>query len=95
MSDQGDGQRRLNLQMPNDLAGGVWANFAVVSHSEYEFTIDFARVDFAHAGEETNGIVTSRVNLSPLLVSQLLDALQDNWNKYAAKALPKEVQGEG
>jgi hypothetical protein len=25
---------------------GVWANFAQVSHSEHEFTLDFVRLDF-------------------------------------------------
>ncbi len=29
---------------PSQLAG-VWANFAQVSHSEHEFTLDFVRLD--------------------------------------------------
>lgn len=82
--------QELVLNLPNDMFGGVWANFAVVSHSDYEFTIDFVRVDH----NQNQGIVTSRVNLSPLFVTQLLDALQTNWTAYAKKAMPKEVQDD-
>lgn len=78
----------LRVEVPDAQKGGVWANFARVTHSPYEFTLDFARIDFA-AGE---GVVVARVNLSPLLVSQLLDALTSNWETYAAKAMPRDVQ---
>lgn len=70
----------------------MWANFATVRHSPYEFTIDFARVDFEES--VASGVVVSRVNLSPLFVRQLMDALKDNWDGYAAKAMPKEVRGD-
>lgn len=71
-------------------AGGVWANFAAVSHSPYEFTIDFVRLDFGST--PPRGVVVSRVNLSPLFVAQLMDALAQNWKMYAEKALPKEAR---
>lgn len=70
---------------------GVWANFARVGHSPYEFTLDFARIDFGETPPQ--GIVVARVSLSPLLVQQLIDALQDNWRKFAEKSLPPEVFG--
>lgn len=69
--------------------GGVWSNFAVVKHSLYEFTIDFARLDFTES--QAQGVVVSRVNLSPLMVRQLIDALEENWNDFASKSLPPEV----
>jgi hypothetical protein len=72
---------------------GVWANFARVSHSEHEFTLDFVRIDYAN--KPPNGIVVARVSVSPLFVSQLIDALQSNWNEYARKALPREVYEDG
>jgi hypothetical protein len=73
-------------------AAGVWANFARVSHSPHEFTIDFVRMDFAN--QPPTGIVVARVAVSPLFVTQLIGALQQNWNKYAAKAMPREVYGD-
>ena len=75
---------------PGQLAG-VWANFAQVSHSEHEFTLDFVRLDFT-GGPPGRGIVVARVSVSPLFVAQLIDALTDNWKKYAEKALPKEAR---
>jgi hypothetical protein len=69
---------------------GVWANWAVVSHSEHEFTLDFVRID-GTAPPPGRGIVVARVAVSPLLVTQLIDALSRNWSMYAMKALPREV----
>jgi len=86
----------LNIRLPEDQAGGVWANFAAVHHSEHEFTIDFVRLDSASTSEEgeMQGVVVARVGVSPLFVQQLITALQDNWSKYAKKAMPREVYGD-
>lgn len=72
------------------MLGGVWANFAAVSHSPYEFTIDFVRLDFA----SKQGVVVSRINLSPLFVTELREALEANWAQYVEKAMPREVRGD-
>lgn len=74
--------------------GGVWANAAAVRHSPHEFTIDFLRCDFDDTGKAKAGLLVQRVNMSPLFVSQLISALQDNWSKYADKAMPKEIMGD-
>lgn len=80
-----------NIQIRVEDVGGVWSNFAVVRHSPFEFTIDFVRLDF-NGSAAPEGVVVSRVNLSPLFVQQLLDALQENWVMYAQKAMPPEVR---
>lgn len=87
---------RLNVRLPEQQAGGVWANFAQVHHSEHEFTIDFMRLDYSSVSEdgEMQGIVVARVGVSPLFVQQLVDALQENWKKFARKSLPREVYGD-
>lgn len=92
-AQEGNPPPNLNISITAEMMSGVWANFAAVRHSQYEFTLDFARVEWAEVppGTPLPGIVVARVNLSPLLVSQLMDALQTNWDSYAAKALPKEV----
>lgn len=78
------------LTMPTEHMAGVWANFAQVSHSPYEFTLDFVRLDF----QQKKGIVVARVSVSPLFITQLIDALKANWEKYAERALPKEVRDD-
>lgn len=75
--------------LPQEMAG-VWANFARVTHSEHEFTIDFVRME---AGEN-RGIVVSRVAVSPLFITQLIEALTVNWGLYAEKAMPQEVRDD-
>ena len=86
-------QAHLEVVIEPQQQAGVWANFARVNHSPHEFTIDFVRIDFANAPNLT-GIVVARVGVSPLFVTQLIAALQDNWDKYAKKALPREVYGD-
>ena len=84
----------MKIHTQPDQLGGVWANAAAVRHSPHEFTIDFLRCDFGDDGKAKNGILVQRVNMSPLFVSQLISALQDNWSKYATKAMPKEIMDE-
>ena len=89
MTDQpGNAQPEVQIRLED--VGGVWANFAMVRHSPFEFTIDFSRLDFG--SQPPQGVVVSRVNLSPLFVRQLMDALQENWQAYAEKALPPEAR---
>ena len=84
----------MKIHSQPDQLGGVWANAAAVRHSPHEFTIDFLRCDFDDTGQAVTGILVQRVNMSPLFVSQLIAALQDNWSKYATKALPKDIAAD-
>ena len=81
----------MKIHTQPDQLGGVWANAAAVRHSPHEFTIDFLRCEFDDNGQAKAGILVQRVNMSPLFVSQLISALQENWSKYADKAMPKEI----
>ena len=61
---------------------GVYANFANISFSEYEFTMTFARIDHDVEEGEIPGVVVTRVNMSSKFAKELLDALGDSWSKY-------------
>jgi hypothetical protein len=92
MTDDPNGnQVHVSLEVPEGHKGGVWANFARVAHSPYEFTLDFARLDFS-GGADLQGVVVARVNLSPMLVTQLIRALETNWDSYAARAMQTEAR---
>jgi hypothetical protein len=82
MPDDEIPERHYNIHFPPEMMAGTYSNFANVSHSDYEFTITFARVDHEMDDEEVPGIVVSRVNLSPRFMSELLEAMQDAWSKY-------------
>lgn len=80
--DEDDRERHINIHFSPEIMAGVYANFANVSHSEYEFTITFARVDHEVDDDEIPGVVVSRVNLSPRFMRELIDAMEDNYSKW-------------
>jgi hypothetical protein len=92
--DERDEKAKAEIILPPEQMAGVWANFASVSHSEHEFTIDFVRMD-GTAPPPGRGIVVGRVSMSPLFITQLIDALQKNWSGYAQKAMPRDLLGGG
>ena len=97
MANGDDGaERQINIHFSPELMAGHYANFANVSHSDYEFTITFARVDHEMEEGEIPGVVVSRINLSPRFMRELVDAMEDNYGRWSAresiKGLP-EVEG--
>jgi hypothetical protein len=98
MSEDGERERHINMHMSPEVMAGVYANFANVSHSDYEFTVTFARLDHEVEDEEIPGVVVSRVSASPQFIRELIDALEDNYSKWSTregiKNLP-EYQGKG
>jgi hypothetical protein len=78
-------ERQLNIHLDPSHLAGVYANFANVSFSDYEFTITFARIDHEVDEGDVPGVVVSRVNLSPRFMRELLDAMNDSWSKYQTR----------
>jgi hypothetical protein len=100
VTDQDSGaERHINIHLSPEIMGGVYANFANVSHSDYEFTVTFARVDHEVESDEVPGVVVSRVNLSPRFMRELIDAMEDNYSKWRTregiKNLPEYGGSEG
>ena len=83
---------RPEILIEREQMAGVWSNRALVTHGKHEFTIDFIRMDAA-APPPGRGVVVARVALSPLFMTQLIDALNESWTDYAKRALPKEIYG--
>ena len=84
MEEDDPGQeRQLNIQIAEEYLAGVYANFANISFSDYEFTLTFARIDHEVSEGDIPGIVVSRVNMSTKFAKELLDALNDSWSKYS------------
>lgn len=98
MTDDGERERHINMHMSPEVMAGVYANFANVSHSDYEFTLTFARLDHEVEDDEIPGVVVSRISASPQFMRELIEALQDNYSKWSTregiKNLP-EYQGQG
>ena len=81
----------FDIRILPEMAGGVWANFARVSHSPYEFTLDFVRLDFTTA-DPIQGVLVQRVNMSPQFVEQLIKVLEANLTLWASIVVPTEMR---
>jgi len=86
-----DRERHFNLHTTPEVMAGVYANFATVSHSDYEFTLTFSRVDHEVEAEEVPGVVVSRVSVSHQAMRELIDAMEDNWSKWQTKGEIKNL----
>lgn len=77
--------QQFQLQVPPELAGGVYANVVGVWHTPHEFTIDFA-VTMPPAQTEEGVLVpcqvVSRVKISPTLIFDLMRTLNENMTRY-------------
>lgn len=71
---------RIEIKLPDDMAGGVYANNMVVTHTREEFVLDFLAVFQRKAG-----VVTSRVVLSPGHLKRVVRALSENLARYEAR----------
>src|SRR4051794_23288397 len=83
--DENPPDRHLNIHFTPEHMAGVYANFANVSFSDYEFTITFARVDHEVEDGDVPGVVVSRVNMSTKFTRELIDAMQDSWSKWSTR----------
>ena len=75
-------ERQLNIHMDPANLAGVYANFANITFSDYEFTLTFARIDHEVEEGDVPGVVVSRVNMSQQFMRELLAAMQDAYSKY-------------
>jgi hypothetical protein len=74
-------QVKLEIQLDEETAQGVYANLAVVNHTDTEFTLDFLYVQ----PQAPRAKVRSRVITSPRHVRRLIAALEENLRRYEQK----------
>jgi hemerythrin-like domain-containing protein len=79
--DESSPDRQLNIHIDPENMAGVYANFANISFSPFEFTLTFARVDHEVEGD-VPGVVVARVNVSHKFMRDLLDAMEDTYSKW-------------
>lgn len=71
-------RRGFPVEITEEIAEGVYANFALVGHSQTEFLLDFAKT----IPGQQKAKIKSRVIMSPIQAKRLLRALADNIAKY-------------
>ena len=71
-------QNQVNIELPEEIAEGVYSNLAIISHSNSEFVVDFIRM----MPNLPQAKVKSRIILTPEHAKRFLGALADNVRKY-------------
>ena len=78
MNDNNNDQQGLQINLPQEVSQGEYANFAIITHGSSDFVIDFARV----LPGVPKAQVCSRVILAPEHAKRLMMALQENIMRY-------------
>ncbi len=80
MSDKPQAPQPVQVQIEIDpvTANGVFVNFAMVNHTETEFTLDLMYLQ----PQAPRAAVRARANLTPKHMKRLLLAMQENLGKY-------------
>jgi hypothetical protein len=74
-------QVQIQIRVDDDIAQGVYANMAMVNHSDAEFTIDFVYIQ----PQAPQAKVRARVITSPRHLKRLVAALQENLSRYETR----------
>jgi hypothetical protein len=69
---------RIQIQLDDDVAQGMYVNLAMVNHTETEFTIDLMYLQ----PQQPKAKVRARAISSPQHTKRLLLALQENIRRY-------------
>jgi len=69
---------QMEIELPEDIADGMYCNLAVITHSNTEFIFDMIRV----VPGAPKAKVKSRIIMTPHHAKRLLGALSDNVRKF-------------
>ena len=78
MADQ---KKQINVELRDEEAEGIYANFAAITHSPAEFVVDFIRV----LPGTKKSRVHARIVMAPQNIKAFSLALADNIKKFEAK----------
>ena len=71
-------EQQINVEISEEMAEGIYANLAMIAHSNSEFILDFIRL----MPGVPKAKVKSRIILTPEHAKRLVSALIDNIQKY-------------
>ncbi len=74
-------KKEIGIELTKETAAGNYSNLAIITHSNSEFFIDFARMMPGLSKAQ----VVSRIIMTPEHIKRLYLALRDNINKYESQ----------
>ena len=87
MADSKKQPNKLNIELPEEVAEGIYSNLAIISHSNSEFIVDFIRM----VPNVPKAKVKSRVILTPQHAKRLMRALMDNSKLSSAPSMSRKT----
>jgi hypothetical protein len=78
--DQQQPQSQINIEITEEVAEGMYANLAIITHSHAEFVIDFVNV----MPGTPKSKVKSRIIFTPQHAKRFMKALAENVQRYEA-----------
>ncbi len=83
-------EQKIDINLPEEVAQGIYSNLAVITHSHTEFVVDFVSM----MPGVPKGNVRSRIVMTPQNAKRLLHALSDNIRKFEERnGTIKEASG--
>ena len=82
-------ENQINIELTEELAGGIYSNLSVITHSHSEFIVDFIQM----MPGVPKAKVKARIVLTPDNAKKLLQALADNVKKFEANNGPIKING--
>ena len=89
--NENQNQGQFQIDLPQEVAQGEYANFAIITHSSSDFVLDFARI----LPGVPKAQVRSRVILAPEHAKRLLQALQENIVRYEQECGKIQIPNQG
>jgi hypothetical protein len=78
MSAQNEQPNQLNIEISEEVAEGIYANLAIITHSHAEFVIDFVNV----MPGTPKSKVKARIILTPQHAKRFMKALNENVSRF-------------
>ena len=70
--------QKINIELDQEVAEGIYSNLAIINHSVSEFIVDFVSL----MPGSPKAKVKSRIILSPQHAKRLKTAIEDNINRF-------------
>lgn len=87
MDEKKPNPNQISIDVPEEIAGGVYSNFLIIGHTPTEFVLDFIQL----LPGLPKAKVRSRIILAPQHAKRLLHTLEDNLRKFEASYGPIEL----
>ena len=81
MAEDKNQPNQLNIELPEEIAEGIYANLAIISHSHSEFVVDY----ICMMPNIRKAKVKARIILTPQHAKRLMRALADNIKKFESQ----------